>query len=352
MNAAALEAVGKVDEVNFVGPINPPFISWQKFLSKLSRWAGWKGDFSFFSRRRLGQIAREVRDKCQREAALDFFHGFTPWISVTSERPYVTWSDCTFRDYIRFYHTAENFRETDLRRIEMAEIAWLKKARLVMFTSQWAAERVISDYGLDANKIAIAGIFGEFEMPDSDSFAGEKKFVFVSTNFQAKGGPVVLSAFREVRKRFPEASLVIVGDCPAQTRSESGVAVAGFLRKEVPAEAARFRDIMGTARALIHPTKSDIAPLLIVEAGYFGCPAISSRRFAIPELVEDGTSGLLLDDPSDAGSVARAMIWMLENEEGYRSMRQAAWARTREKFSKARFIERMSSQVSRVLNAQ
>ena len=57
----------------------------------------------------------------------------------------------------------------------------------------------------------------------------------------------------------------------------------------------------------MHPTRSDIAPLLLVEAAMFGCPAIASRAFAIPELVADGESGLLLDAPGDPAEVAAAM---------------------------------------------
>ena len=73
----------------------------------------------------------------------------------------------------------------------------------VLFTSHWAAERAVRDYSLDANRVGSVGIFGEIEMPARDAYEGRKEFVFVSTNFEAKGGRIVLAAFREVRKRTP-----------------------------------------------------------------------------------------------------------------------------------------------------
>lgn len=341
MNVAAYSAVSSLEPTCYVGPVNPPVILAEKVVSKVRRVAGSQGRFFFFSERRLKTIANAVQAQCRAEARLDFFHGFTPWILTQPRRPFIAWSDCTFRDYIDIYHRREQFNSSDLDRIEQAEAAWLNKARFVLFTSRWAAERTISHYGLDANHVASVGIFGEIEMPQRDAYDDGMEFAFISTNFQAKGGPTVLSAFREVRRAHPGASLTVVGDAPSSISSEPGVSFAGFLRKEIPAEYQRLVEILGRARALVHPTQSDIAPLLLVEAGYLGCPVISSRKFGIPELVEDGRTGLLLDDPSQPVMVAAAMRWMLEHPDEYRKMRQAAWSNARELQSRQKFEERL-----------
>ena len=122
---------------------------------------------------------------------MDFFHGFTPWIMTMPMRPYAAWCDCTFRDYISVFHRRGSFRERDLERIERAEATWLKGARLVLFTSQWAASRAVRDYRLDAQRVASVGIFGEIDPPEHDAYDGGTEFGFVSTNFQDKGGPIV-----------------------------------------------------------------------------------------------------------------------------------------------------------------
>src|SRR5205823_3763750 len=89
INAAAFAAIGKIEPVRYVGPINPPAVRWQKALSKLLRVVGLPGAFAFFSERRLATIAAEVHSKCAAEARLDFFHGFTPWIRSRTPRPYL-----------------------------------------------------------------------------------------------------------------------------------------------------------------------------------------------------------------------------------------------------------------------
>ena len=345
MNVAAFSILSNSDAVHYVGPINPPVVARQKAWSKLRRVIGARGSFFFFSKHRLNAIAGEVRSKCQAGARLDFFHGFTPWIATRPERPYIAWSDCTFYDYVDIYQRREQFLGEDLRRIENAEADWLRKADRVLFTSNWAAERAVRQYSLEATRVASVGIFGEIEMPDRDAYAGRPEFVFVSTNFEAKGGPIVVEAFREVRKRYPEALLAIVGDRPARGALGPGVSCTGFLRKEVPEEYRRFREILAGARAVISATSSDICPLLFVEAGYFGCPVISTRKFAIREIVDDGRTGLLLDEP-DRDSLARVMSRLLTMTNEYQQMRAAAWAKAREMHSRERFEECLGSYVS------
>lgn len=341
MNAAALAVARRFDEVNFVGPIDPPQSLPAKAWSKALRLAGRRGDFAAFSRARLRRIAGAVGEASAPNARFDFFHGFTPWVLTRPQRAYMTWSDCTFRDYIQFYHRRSDFSPADLERVERAEAGWLARAEQVAFTSRWAAERAVADYGLDRERVAVVGIFGEIEAPDADLYAGGQDFAFVSTNFEAKGGRVAVEAFRRLRERHPSASLTIVGDCPVDVRGTPGLGWTGYLRKEVPQEYARLRDVLSQARAVVHPTRSDISPLLLVEAAYFGCPAISSARFAIPEIVEHGGSGLLLDDPGDPAAVAAAMELMLADEDSYRKARAAAWRLSRERHSKSAFEARL-----------
>lgn len=349
MSAAAWEALGKRHVIHYAGPVDPPVELWRKGLSKLVRAVGGAGNYAFFSVARLMAIEAEVRGRCREDAELDFYHGFTPWIATSPQRPYIAWSDCTFRDYIEIYHRRADFRAADLRRIEQAEAAWMRGALWLGFTSAWAANRAMLDYNLDSSRVSVVGIFGETEMPEVDTYDGSRRFAFISTNFAAKGGPVVLAAFRRLLEHHPDARLVVVGDAPKGLEDEPNVTVAGFLRKEDPAQNARFRDILGGSRAVVHPTRSDIAPLLAVEAGYFGCPVISSRRYAIPEIVEDGRTGLLLNDPEDEATVAAAMAWMLEAPTDYLAMRRAAWARSRAAHTREQFEGRLLAGVATAL---
>jgi glycosyltransferase involved in cell wall biosynthesis len=346
MSSAAYKALCKVDDVHYAGPINPPVIFRQKLASKLSRTIGLKGNFFAFSCERLEVIAAQVEQRCSPNAQLDFFHGFTPWVLTRPRRPYVSWSDCTFHDYIDIYHRRDIFQPADIRRIEEAEARWLGSAHRIGFSSVWAARRAVSYYGCDASRIRVVGNFGEIEAPKADEYAGAKMFAFVSTDFAAKGGDIVLSAFQKLRKRHPTASVVVVGAQPPNGAQRPSVTFTGYLRKEVPSESATFNRILAASRALVHPTKSDISPLIIIEAGFFGCPTIAPDRFAIPELVDDGVTGILLQDMTE-NELADAMNWMLENEAEYQEMRRRSRAKVTSHYSKAAFESKMQALIER-----
>src|SRR5262249_52671454 len=115
-----------------------------------------------------------------------------------------------------------------------------------------------------------------------------------------------------------------------------------------PQEVEKFRQILSRACALVHPTKSDTNPAIIIESGYFGCPAISSRIFAIPEVVDDGRTGLLLDYPIHVAHLVKAMTWMLENSDQYMAMRKSVWIKTRQGHSKKQFQDRFISYIQEI----
>ncbi len=344
MNVSMLGALGAVARVRTVGPVDPPVLARERIAYRARRAIGAlrvpgvRPPFVAFSEARLARIAATVHASLG--AVPVVFHGFTPWIGTRPAVPYAAWSDCTFRDYAAIYHPPGRFDAHDLRRIEQAEATWLRGAAGVWFTSAWAAKRATKDYRLDPTRVRVVGFHGMTEPPSADTYAGGSEFAFVSTDFAAKGGHVVVEAFQRVRAHWPEARLVIVGDAPpVAVAAQPGVRYAGFLRKEIPAEAAAFRDVLALARAVVLPTRADISPLLLVEAGGFGCPAIASRCFAIPEIVLDGEGGLLLENPSDVSEVAAAMTALLHESERYDALRRGARAYACERYSRATFCK-------------
>jgi len=82
--------------------------------------------------------------------------------------------------------------------------------------------------------------------------------------------------------------------------------------------------LLAQAFLLVHPTREDTSPLVVTEAAYFGCPAISVNQFALPELVVDGATGLLLEPPVTAEQLAAAIECLLTDRTRYLEMRRQA----------------------------
>jgi glycosyltransferase involved in cell wall biosynthesis len=80
-----------------------------------------------------------------------------------------------------------------------------------------------------------------------------------------------------------------------------------------PVDAARRWELLSQARCLLHPTLApETSSLVAMEALACGTPVIAYRSGALPEIIEDGVTGFLVDDVRqmadaihDAGSLSR-----------------------------------------------
>ncbi len=97
----------------------------------------------------------------------------------------------------------------------------------------------------------------------------------------------------------PGATLRVVGDGPLRGALESesrslGVADRVTWRGYVPWGPALLSELRACA-ALVLPSATEGMPLVVLEAMSQGVPVVGTRVGGIPEVVEDGVSGLLVD---------------------------------------------------------
>jgi glycosyltransferase involved in cell wall biosynthesis len=98
------------------------------------------------------------------------------------------------------------------------------------------------------------------------------------------------------------------------------------------------------------PSRSDGSPLVVCEAMAAGVPVVASRVGGLPDLVEDGGSGLLVR-PGEAEDLARALVALLLDPEAARRLgargRVLAAARSHE-----RLVDRMTQLYADVVRAR
>ena len=87
--------------------------------------------------------------------------------------------------------------------------------------------------------------------------------------------------------------------------------------------------------------------LSILEAMCFGCPSVATRVGGIPEVVEDGVSGLLVP-PGDAAGLARAVEALIADPTRRAAMGAAARRRATERFSADVIVPRYEAIYRRV----
>jgi glycosyltransferase involved in cell wall biosynthesis len=152
--------------------------------------------------------------------------------------------------------------------------------------------------------------------------------LFVGKSFVPKGGPELLDAFATVRRAHPRAQLAIVSQrCPAPL--PEGVTFHGPLGR------AALARLYARATVFVLPTLREAFGLSLLEAMGFGLPVVATRLEAIPEIVADGETGLLVP-PRDADALGKALCALLADPARARRMGAAGRARALAGFGWAR----------------
>ena len=143
-----------------------------------------------------------------------------------------------------------------------------------------------------------------------------------------KGHDLTVDAVARLRERFPDLRLLVVGDGPARADVERAVATlggAGVLaghRDDVMA-------VLDAADVLVHPSRIDAFPTALLEALAAGVPAVATAVGGIPEIVDDGRTGVLVAAPADGAALAAALEPLLADPR----LRRELGARGRERFA-------------------
>lgn len=290
------------DKINcrYVGPINPPSLLIQKIQSKLLRLLFSKGHFFFFSNKRLNKIAELISDK-QINGPV-FYFGATPWVKIKNNHKYYTYLDVCFHDYVKLFSSFDSFDIDDLQRISNLEAEFLSNAQHIFWGSTWAQKRTEEIYNRKFVNSTVISTGGVIDIPlkasSPENRFEKKKILFISTNFEAKGGRYAFEAIEILNSLGYKFTLEIVGSQPQPECLEYNfVKYHGYLNKTNTMDLQKLNKLYDEAFLLLHPTSMDTMGAVIAEAGYFGLPCLAPDAFGIPDLIIDGQTGLLIKTP-------------------------------------------------------
>ncbi len=293
-------------------------------------------EFFSFSRRVLDKIARNVDRSLPADADAVFFRTSTRWSHCRPNRPYFVHTDACFHTFFHNTFPSGEFFHDDLRRIYDAEASFLNKASAVFFESEWGLKKTREAYGLSGANFLPTRIAGGVLPPSDDTRSddGHFRIVTIAKHFRQKGCDIVAAAYRSLKPKYPQLSWTVVGEPPdSETQMLPDVTCSGFLKMSQPEHQQRLERILAEADLLLHPTREDTNPLVLVEAASYGCPCVTVNAFAIPELVLNGVTGILLPPPADSIQIAREIEALILNRERRLAMRVAARRRALELFT-------------------
>jgi phosphatidyl-myo-inositol dimannoside synthase len=225
-----------------------------------------------------------------------------------------------------------------------------RRADVVVAPSRYSAGAAGREYGLAAEKIAVVPEPIELERWTS---------LFAAAAPRPRGGPTILCVARMYPRkrigdlleaaallhlRIPGARVRIIGKGPewaevVRLHGTLGLGETVALLGDVSRE--RLAEEYVSADIFCLPSVQESFGIVFLEAMAAGLPVVACRAAAIPEVVEDGVTGLLAP-PRDPASLAGALEALAADPERARTMgeagRRAVTAYVPERVA-ARFLE-------------
>lgn len=164
-----------------------------------------------------------------------------------------------------------------------------------------------------------------------------------------KGQDALIEAWTHVRRRIPDARLLVVGEGPDRPRLEArigdlaggdSIQLTGFLGSGDLDSAYRAADLFAMPCREEAGGDTEGFGLVYLEAGARGLPVIGGRTAGVVEAVVDGQTGLLVE-PGDGPALVDALVGLLADRHRARAMGQAGRRRVESNYTPEAYARRV-----------
>lgn len=206
---------------------------------------------------------------------------------------------------------------------------------------RFPAERIrVIPHGLEKPDTPLPSTAREDVRRELEIGEGELFLAFIGRLDENKGIYLLIEAFSRVAERSKQVVLVVAGTGP----------LAGELREQIDQKGLTSRvrllgyredvaRLLTGADIFILPSRNESFGIVLLEAMIAGLPMIATRVGGIPDVVEDGVTGILTE-PGDSEALASAVVDLADNERKRQSLGRAGHTRWAERFTLDRCVEK------------
>ena len=232
------------------------------------------------------------------------------------------------RDWLNHYPSVVSLDATPLQYDQLGAFyshetgpAWLERrkwlmnrdafraARHILAWTEWTKKGLVEGYEVRPDKVTVIppGVdVAEWSRPQPRTLHDHPiKILFVGGNLERKGGLLLLEAFRALRPRYPIELHLVTKDSVAE---EPGL----FVYNNMQANSTPLKQLYFDSDIFCLPTYGDCLPMVLSEAGAAALPVISTRVAGIPEIVQEGETGFLVE-AGDAAAITHTLETLITN---------------------------------------
>ena len=270
--------------------------------------------------------------------AIMYFGAFQSPARRIDKPLYLFTDSCRWLSSRNPHDTVSHFRDESERQEWLhMEGQLYRDAERLFVGSEFVRRGMIEGYAVPPEKIVTCGFGGgdDFGQPYVKTFDGRSILYIGKGDFERKGGPILLEAFRLVRREIPGATLHVVGQ--DRLPSGDGVISHGFI-----ADRRRLVDLMRRAHVFALPSLVDRNPMSVLDAMAAATPCVTSDYGAMPELLANAG---LVAPCGDVRATAGCLIQLLQDRDLAHTMGEAGHRRYLEVYNWDAVWERIASSI-------
>lgn len=164
----------------------------------------------------------------------------------------------------------------------------------------------------------------------------KKKFTFCTVGVleEHKNVESIIYAFFYIKKRFPTSKLFIIGKGSLENdlkkmvinlNLQHSIKFLGWLSKK------KLNEILYQTQFYLHFSKVDVIPNSIKEAMYSRCIVLSSKTFAIEEIIDHKKDGFIID-PKNKSKIVKIIDFCINNTGSAKLIRNKARKKIKQNF--------------------
>ena len=171
---------------------------------------------------------------------------------------------------------------------------------------------------------------GRLKMRDRNKL----NLLFVGKDWERKGGPLAVEIARGLNGAGMPTCLYIVGCNPnVMNEDRRFIRVHGFLSRDDFDQSRKLHGLFLDSHFLVVPTNAECFGIVFAEAAAHALPAVSKAVDAVPSIVNDDETGIVVDRSLGAEPYVHRIISTFRDEARYSAMASAARERYRQNFT-------------------
>lgn len=231
---------------------------------------------------------------------------------------------------------------------------WRRQLYRWAFRDAWVihlAERLVADLESIVPRqrvLVVPNGIAERSVPDRGQRAGCPRLLYLSNMIETKGPLVLVEALGLLRARGVEFEATFAGaefndGCLDGFRDAiRRLGLERCARYVGPAYDEAKHRLLDEHDVFVFPTCNDAFPLVVLEAIQAGLPVVTTHEGAIPEIIQDGETGLLVPR-RDPAALASCLAALLSDPGMQRQMAARARVRHEQNYTLAAFERNLAA---------